>query len=258
MERIEHLIEKLLEQYLANVPATQLLITIQMIQNEVIGSIKETELLGNEQVSIIVPNVQNFIVDSNEIKENPPLTLEESKKILYELNISDENTDEDETHNDNEEIIDEGIKIEAPAESEKKITNKVQPASTQVEFLFNDQKHDVFDPLSDVPTLSQQVQADESTTINEKAFIENGVHHETGRIKDLKKSISINDKFMFINELFRGDETMYERSIRTINNFSAYAEAEYWIKRELKTKLGWIPGEEAAEYFESLIKRRFL
>ncbi|MBK7099029.1 MAG: hypothetical protein IPH58_12570 [Sphingobacteriales bacterium] len=63
---------------------------------------------------------------------------------------------------------------------------------------------------------------------------------------------------MFINELFRGDEIMYERSIRTINNFSAYAEAEYWIKRELKTKLGWIPGEETAEYFESLIKRRFL
>ena len=134
----------------------------------------------------------------------------------------------------------------------------MQPASTQVEFLFNDQKHDVFDPLSDVPTLSQQVQADESTTINEKAFIENGVHHETGRIKDLKKSISINDKFMFINELFRGDETMYERSVKTINGFGIYGEAEFWIKRELKLKLGWDDKSPTVKQFDQLIRRRFL
>lgn len=258
MERIEHLIEKLLEQYLAKAPASQLLITIQMIQNEVIGSIKETELLGNEQVSIIVPNVQNFIVDGNQSQEKQPLILEEPQKVVYELNIFDENPDEEETPNDADEILEEDIKIEAPAESEKKITNPVRHSSTQVALLFDEQKPEVFDPLSDVPTLSQQVQEEEKTTINEKASTENGAHSETGRIKDLKKAISINDKFMFINELFRGDETMYERSIRTINNFSAYAEAEYWIKRELKTKLGWIPGEEAAEYFESLVKRRFL
>ena len=32
---------------------------------------------------------------------------------------------------------------------------------------------------------------------------------------------------------------MYERSIKTINSFNIYAEAEYWISRELKVKLGW-------------------
>ena len=58
-------------------------------------------------------------------------------------------------------------------------------------------------------------------------------------IRDLKKAISINDRHRFIHELFRGDETMYERSIKTINNFNIYAEAEYWIQRELKLKLGW-------------------
>jgi hypothetical protein len=57
-------------------------------------------------------------------------------------------------------------------------------------------------------------------------------------IKDLKKAININDRFLYISELFRGDEVMYERSIKTINSFAIYPEAEYWIKAGIKIKAG--------------------
>jgi hypothetical protein len=50
---------------------------------------------------------------------------------------------------------------------------------------------------------------------------------------------------------------MYERSIKTINSFNIYGEAELWIKRELKLKLGWNEGAEAVHLFDHLIKRRF-
>lgn len=50
---------------------------------------------------------------------------------------------------------------------------------------------------------------------------------------------------------------MYERSIKTIDNFQAYAEAEYWIRRELKTKLGWLPDDPAVQQFDQLVKKRF-
>jgi hypothetical protein len=76
-------------------------------------------------------------------------------------------------------------------------------------------------------------------------------------IKDLKKAIGINDRYLFIQELFKGDEAMYERSIKTINAFSIYPEAEYWIRRELKTKLGWNEQSEATQAFAHLVKRRF-
>ena len=76
-------------------------------------------------------------------------------------------------------------------------------------------------------------------------------------VKDLKKAIAINDRFRFITELFRGDEIMFERSIKTINSFSIYPEAEYWIKRELKTKLGWKDQDKAVQLFDQLVKRRF-
>ena len=50
---------------------------------------------------------------------------------------------------------------------------------------------------------------------------------------------------------------MYERSVKTINSFNIYAEAELWIKRELKLKLAWGEGSEAARLFDQLVMRRF-
>ena len=76
-------------------------------------------------------------------------------------------------------------------------------------------------------------------------------------IKDLRKAIGINDRFLFINDLFRGDEVMYERSIKTINSFNIYPEAEYWISRELKIKLGWDNELPVVAQFDQLVKRRF-
>ncbi len=76
-------------------------------------------------------------------------------------------------------------------------------------------------------------------------------------IRDLRKAISVNDRYLFTNMLFRNDETMYERSIKTINSFNIYPEAQYWIKRELKVKLGWEENNETVKHFDQLVKRRF-
>lgn len=77
-------------------------------------------------------------------------------------------------------------------------------------------------------------------------------------VKDLRKAIGINDKYVYISELFHGDEAMYERSIKTINSFSVYPEAEQWIKRELFTKLCWEADSETVKQFDQLIRRRFV
>jgi hypothetical protein len=50
---------------------------------------------------------------------------------------------------------------------------------------------------------------------------------------------------------------MYERSIKTINSFNIYPEAEYWISRELKIKLGWDNELPVVTQFDQLVRRRF-
>ncbi|GAA0538484.1 hypothetical protein [Chitinophaga japonensis] len=76
-------------------------------------------------------------------------------------------------------------------------------------------------------------------------------------VKDLKQAIGINDKFQFIQELFRGDVDMYERSIKTINEFRSLQEAEYWIERELKIRQGWLDDTRVVQHFYTLVKKRF-
>ncbi|MCU0333797.1 MAG: hypothetical protein MUF62_01970, partial [Chitinophagaceae bacterium] len=59
------------------------------------------------------------------------------------------------------------------------------------------------------------------------------------------------------NELFRQDDSLFERSIKTINGFNIYAEAEYWMRRELATRLGWDEKSELVQQFYALVRRRF-
>ena len=154
-------------------------------------------------------------------------------------------------------------KPEEPVVEEIKETILVEKGTVSI-VQENGQLDMVFDPMTEIPTLSHQIQIPEKIaspeSLNDKLshgkteLIE--VLKETP-VKDLRKAIGINDRFLFINDLFRGDEAMYERSIKTINSFNIFPEAEYWINRELKVKLGWNADDAAVVHFDQLIKRRF-
>jgi hypothetical protein len=131
----------------------------------------------------------------------------------------------------------------------------------------NGQLDMVFDPMTEIPTLSHQPKEREVNDASQQAESLNDklkqgktelveVLKETP-VKDLRRAIGINDRFLFINDLFRGDESMYERSVKTINSFNIYPEAEYWINRELKVKLGWNNSHPSVLLFDQLVKRRF-
>lgn len=127
-----------------------------------------------------------------------------------------------------------------------------------------------FDPLAEKPTdrftLSQRsrevndVIGSSTTSLNDKlksdvADLKSALNDTP--VRDLRKAIGVNDRYVFINQLFRGDEVMYERSLKTINGFRILPEAEYWMERELKVKLGWDENREATRHFYQLVKRRF-
>lgn len=123
--------------------------------------------------------------------------------------------------------------------------------------------------MADIPTLVYQNKGKpelnetintNTESLNDKLKLNNtelGSVLQGSSVRDLRKAIGINDRYVFINELFRGDEAIYERSIKTINAFSILPEAEYWIKRELKLKFGWPEENTTVMHFDQLVKRRF-
>ncbi len=76
-------------------------------------------------------------------------------------------------------------------------------------------------------------------------------------IADLKKAISLNQKFLFINELFDKNDTVYHEAISEINTFNSYDEA--WNYLELNCGASdWNLEDQTVEQFLELIERRFL
>lgn len=76
-------------------------------------------------------------------------------------------------------------------------------------------------------------------------------------IKDLRSAIGINDKFQFMEELFNKDESLFESSIKTINSYKNIAEAQFWIKQNLRNKYNWVDESTTVLAFDQLVKRRF-
>jgi hypothetical protein len=228
MERVGVLIDRLLAQYRNNADREKLLITAQLLLSELQNADEEEYENLSSVVSVFYPA---FHQSHSFVAEAKPEILSKQKE---EIKINVENA-----------------KPQKQQEPEEQETSE-----------------SFFDPMLEIPTLALKQQEINETiaangeSLNDKlkssaSYKEIGHSIKGAPIKDLRKAIGINDRYVFINELFRGDETMYERSIKTINSFNIYGEAEFWIKRELKLKLAWPDDHEAVQLFDELVKRRF-
>jgi hypothetical protein len=229
MERVKALISKLHEQSLQGADAAALMATVQLLQSELANaSTSVVKQFGSAKVAVVLPSNNNR-------------DLRQPAEVATASNW----------HTETEKISN----LEKP---------DVLPISKKEE-----SKNWQFDPVHETPTLAAQQQAvkelndhigNNGTSLNDRlkipateiadALIETP-------IKDLKKAIGINDRYVFVSELFRGDDAMYERSIKTINNFHIFQEAQYWMERELKIKLAWDDAREITQQFYQLVKRRF-
>jgi hypothetical protein len=235
MERIEALISKLKEQFEQKADPALLLGTVQLLGFELTKlNAGNRQSLGTPKVAVVLPMTNALAYAGYEQYEKfAPRPAEQPA---------------------------------TPATKEVKETLLVDEGTVSV-VQKNGQLDMLFDPMTEIPTLSHQSKEREvndltgqSESLNDK--LKQGKTEIVERlketpVKDLRKAVGINDRFLFINELFRGDENMYERCIKTINSFNIFPEAEYWITRELKVKLGWNTDSPTVLHFDQLVKRRF-
>ena len=227
MERVQLLIDKLAAQKLQNESPAQLLMTVQLLQQELLQLQQGNVTRSSGKVSVVMPS-----------------------------RMYTEST--------------------APAEEPQQVKEPAAPRTAPEKPTLIDEQKPVaegFDPMAETPTLIQQkapekkskreinqLVSNDQPSLNDKlkqSKTEIAHKLQDSPVKDLRRAIGINDRFVFLKELFNGDEVMYERSIKTINNFQVLQEAEFWINRELKLRLGWNDTKEAVQHFYQLVRRRF-
>lgn len=75
-------------------------------------------------------------------------------------------------------------------------------------------------------------------------------------IRDLRSVIGINDKFLFVNELFGGSMEKYNKSIDNLNDLKTMNGALIYLN-ELKIELQWNSSNEAYRKLSELVRRKF-
>ncbi|HUC83353.1 MAG TPA: hypothetical protein VMR70_20750 [Flavisolibacter sp.] len=268
MERIYTLIDKLSQQKAQAASPAHLLFTVQLLHQELSQLQNKNGSIGTKKVAVTLPVNLNFTEESLRV----PFSEVAQEKEVFVLDVVEETLAEEEV-------------IAAPVTPVSQPKEYVLPKPAVPEVVYQEPKPVVkeevkpmyaaqelfshaFEAVTEAPTLSQyqgrvevhEAIADRKESLNDRLKEERPelahMLKETP-IKDLRKGVGINDRFVFVRELFRGDDAMYERSIKTINNFNIYSEAEYWISRELKHKLGWDDRNETVKHFYSLVRRRF-
>ena len=76
-------------------------------------------------------------------------------------------------------------------------------------------------------------------------------------ISDLREAIGINDKFLFINELFNGDLERYNKVIDELNGFSGLSGVQTYLT-ELQVQYQWDEQGSAYQKLNILLERKFV
>lgn len=99
--------------------------------------------------------------------------------------------------------------------------------------------------LPHVQTLGEKLAAERETAVAE-------VRREP--ITDLRRAVGINDKFLLIRDLFGGNGSLYEITIRRLNEFDNLDDCLIYITEHFN----WNPNSDGAQLMMELLERKFV
>lgn len=74
---------------------------------------------------------------------------------------------------------------------------------------------------------------------------------------DIRKQIGINDKYLFISELFGNDKEAYETVITELNSFDSLPEAQEWLKAAVHQQFRWNEDSDTVNMFYTILMQFF-
>ncbi|MFP4024530.1 MAG: hypothetical protein ACLFVR_08385 [Thiohalospira sp.] len=170
------------------------------------------------------------------------------------------------------EIEEKPTKEEVPSQNEpefiiEKTSQKQEPAAKVIE-----KEEDKDTPVKNEEIKSTQEKKEkqpEGTSIvadkfQSKKFIHDNMSKKNSKkdvssklqskpIQDINSAIGLNDKFIFIRELFNGDKEQYLETIQILNNFDSYDNALGFLNENFD----WNDDDVNFERLKELVKRKF-
>jgi hypothetical protein len=106
----------------------------------------------------------------------------------------------------------------------------------------------VFDGLS-IPTLNDRLSSSDGNSLSDV--------HQRSRIESLKGSMTLNQRFSFLNSLFAADLVTFENALNEVEKSTDFEQAREVLNANYSSRFSWnTTGDDYLE-FMNLVKRRF-
>lgn len=77
-------------------------------------------------------------------------------------------------------------------------------------------------------------------------------------ITDLKSGVNLNDKLLFIKDLFNGYSLAYSEAMEILNRFETFESADNFLKSNYAAKNNWAAKQTTVDKFYEILRRRFV
>ena len=229
-------------------------------------SVHEEEPSGSERHEVedqsFILNFEPIEETSNEEENSSVYTTgDEIEMTIPHLEFPEDTPDEvpEETPEEAPEEIPEESPVETPEETPVETPEEAPveeaPTAHEGEFAFEpvmlgemEEKEDGGFELEAPETLGDRLQQEQDLTLADK------LQHST--VNSLQSAIGINDKFLFVNELFNGSMEKYNRSIANLDDLKTLNGALIYLN-ELRVELQWNSSNEAYKKLLELVHRKF-
>ncbi len=145
--------------------------------------------------------------------------------------------------------------------AEKQVIDQKMEKGESSYATFSTKANDVVKHSRDVLSKDRAVTDRTDTLTNKKQTI-NDVHKRTTTSrkhpgKDLKALISLNDKLLFIKDLFGGYSLAYGEAMEQLNKFDDFEAAERFLKVNYSKKNNWVDKQASVDKFYEILRNKF-
>lgn len=218
--------------------------------------------------------------EAEEREEKEEAEPEEDKKVEEVNDFKDFNISSNPVHTESSGYTSVTSKYEA--EQEKSNAEEVKVEEVQPEPVVNEvvieKKEIVVEPepekevtLNDLAKQAE-VKPSRPLTLNEliqqqkKAGMTNANQFNTSqpqdrsgeRIGDLKIAVSLNDKLLFIKDLFNGYSLAYSEAIELLNRFDNFGEADAFLQSNYALKNNWASKPQTVDKLYAILRKKYI
>lgn len=245
-------------------------IIIDTLKEEIAGLRQQLTLIEerSEQIKVTLSTLETKLAEATEKQSVVPII---DNLVSAVAAISEEKNQSDieveiyvEENSDEHELADGEVKVEITATPQSEAVEEVaivaeqieEPAETDATTKHSDTTEDTTTETVDKHSSNDNIEIDitakeEQVTVKPTSVANNAV--TLPPIDDIRKGISLGDRFLFQRELFAGDGEKMNKTIDNINKLSSLDDAMAYIAKHFD----WNSESQAYELFINLLKRRF-